>query len=167
MKTTRITHKNADRLLEKYYDGLTTTEEERYLQQFLLQDNLPARYIPDKAILGYFAANKTHAPERTINEASIIPLRHRKRWLYPSLIGSGAVAAMLTLLFTFNYLTQPSTENYAYVHGERITDKALLTTTMQSSIDVLGASSEEVDASAALLGTEEDILIEQLQLLHE
>ena len=52
MKTTQIPQKEADRLLEKYYDGLTTTAEERLLQQFLLQDNLPTRYDPDKAILG-------------------------------------------------------------------------------------------------------------------
>lgn len=166
MKTTQIPQKEADRLLEKYYDGLTTTAEERLLQQFLLQDNLPTRYDPDKAILGYFAANKTHTTERSTTPTATLPLRQRKRWLYPLLIGSGAVAAMLTFLFTFNYLTHPSTDNYAYVHGEKVTDAALLAATMQSSIDILGSSSEDVDASVALLDTERDLLNEQLQLFY-
>lgn len=165
MKTTRITPKEADRLLERYYDGLTTTAEEKSLQLFLTQANLPQRFDPDKAILGYFASNKTHTPEQVSGELNTLPLRPRKRWLYPSLIASGAVAAMLTLLFTFNYLTNPSTENYAYINGERITDNARLLASMQSSIEVLGTATEDIDATAALLGTEEDILNEQLRLL--
>ncbi len=167
MNTIRITPKKADRLLERYYDGLTTTAEERSLQLFLTQDNLPPRFDPDKAILGYFRANKTHALEPASGETNDLPLRHRKRWLYPSLIGSGAVAALFTLLFTFNYLTHPSTDNYAYIHGKRVTDKVLLVSSMQSSLDMLGEATAEIDASAALLGTEKDILNEQLQLLIE
>lgn len=166
MKTTRITPKEADRLLEKYYDGLTTTIEERLLQSFLTRDDLPPRYDPDKAILGYFAANKTHASEPRILEPTTLSIKPRKNWLYPSLIGSGAVAAMLTLLFTFNYLASPTSENYAYIHGERVTDKVLLTATMQTSIDQLGSVSDEVDASTALLDTERDLLNEQLQLFY-
>lgn len=164
MKTKRINAREADSLLEKYYDGLTTKAEEQLLQQFLQQDGLSAKYDPDKAILGYFAANKTHGSVQTGQPAATLPISPRKRWLYPSLIGSGAVAATLALLFTFSGLTQATAGNYAYIHGKRVTDKEQLTLTVQSTIDLLGTPSDEVEASVSLLDTERDLLQEQLQV---
>ena len=39
-----------DRLIEKYYEGMTSVEEEKRLQAFLSRTGLPEKYAPEQAI---------------------------------------------------------------------------------------------------------------------
>ena len=49
-KQTTISAAEADALLEKYYEGFTSAEEERLLHLFLSQPGLPERYEADRAM---------------------------------------------------------------------------------------------------------------------
>ena len=48
----------ADGLIEKYYDGLTSVAEEKELRSFLSQPNLPEQYKVERDILGFFEEKK-------------------------------------------------------------------------------------------------------------
>lgn len=60
-----------DILLSKYYDGLTTEEEERVLVELFSGSDIPEGYEAEKAIFGYFLSSKD-VPEPSIDYESRI-----------------------------------------------------------------------------------------------
>ena len=66
-----ISIQEAEVLLEKYYDGLTSKEEERLLHDFLAREDVPARFHAEKAMFGYFD-NQKKAIDETIDNLQIL-----------------------------------------------------------------------------------------------
>jgi len=149
----KITTREADLLLEKYYEGLTTVADERLLREFLSQANLPARFNADKDIMRYFA---------TQHQSAKAPVR--KGLLISYFRWPGIAAAMLVALFTFNYLMNPGHGNYAYINGEKITDTELVNASALASIHELSSAPDEVAVSAGLLSDDQKLLEKQLSL---
>ena len=145
LKPTRLmSFDEADRLIERYYDGITSGEEEKRLQAFLSQARLPERYAPEQAIFGYFGSQKT-----------------QKSVLLRSVLGwaSGA-AALLVLAIGIQLLLQPaSAANYAYVDGHKITNMKAVKTQALSSIENVTNGDNEVKQS--LDNVSDQRLIEQ------
>jgi len=101
-----ITIEQAEVLLDKYYEGFTSVEEEKLLQAFLSQKNLPGQFDADKAMLSYFASQKKKS------KVQIIPLI---RW-------SSIAAAVIIGILIVNFLSSGKSESYAYIDGKKITD---------------------------------------------
>ena len=106
----RMKHKmsfaEADRLIERYYDGLTTGAEEKRLAEFLSQTNLPERYEPERAIFGYYKQKK-----------------RKSHFVFPSYARWARVAAaMVLVIFAVQISVTRTNRDYAYVNGEKITD---------------------------------------------
>lgn len=101
-----LSYDKADLLLERYYEGLTSAEEEEQLHRFLAQEHLPERYAPDQALFGYFRTKK-HKPQHQ--------LHMYLRWT--------AVAAVVAFgLFSVQLFVEQDYQNYAYVDGVRTTN---------------------------------------------
>ena len=129
-------------LLDKYYEGYTTGEEEKLLQSFLSQKNLPEQFEADKAILGYFAAQKKKSKIR------IIPLL---RWT--------SIAASLIIGIIVVYLLFPvKTNSFAYVNGKKVTNMEQVKEQALASIQSWNNSDTNTN-----LDTDE-LIIQQLQL---
>jgi len=103
---TRMTFQKADQLIDKYYEGLTSVEEERQLQAFLCQPDIPEKYKTEQAIFGYFK------PKQKKQHFS---LNTYLRW-------TGVAAVMLTGVFAIQLLLNDSTASYAYIDGNKISD---------------------------------------------
>ena len=127
----KITFKQADKLIEKYYDGFTTVEEEKLLQDFLTQANLPAKYKPEQAIFGYFETKK---------QKPVYKIRPYIRWV-------GAAAAMLVLAVGIQTFTWKNSASYAYVDGVKITNKNEIKTQALASLSNVSADNNEVEQS--------------------
>ena len=98
----------ADKLIEKYYDGLTTAAEEKELRGFLSQTNLPEQYKVERDILGFFEAKKKKQRSRVQS----IPF---KRW-------SSVAAVLIVGVFCIKFYMTAYPSNFAYVDGVKITD---------------------------------------------
>jgi hypothetical protein len=96
----------AEVLLEKYYEGLTSVEEEKQLQRFLSQKHLPERFEADKAILGYFASHKKQG------KIQILPL-----WRWTSIAASVAIGILIV-----HFLMPRKFDSYAYIDGKKVTN---------------------------------------------
>ena len=48
-----LTNEQADLLIERYYEGLTTGQEENQLRAFLSRTDLPEIYRAEQAMFGY------------------------------------------------------------------------------------------------------------------
>ncbi|MEI7504022.1 MAG: hypothetical protein WCJ61_12140 [Paludibacter sp.] len=126
----KINFSEADKLIESYYDGLTSVEEEKQLRNFLSQSNLPERYKPEQAIFGYFVGKKMKVQ---------FSLRPYIRW--------ASVAAVLAFVaVTIHFLSTENLPNYAYVDGKKITDVQLVKNLAETSLKEISDKKEQGNA---------------------
>jgi len=118
----------ADRLIEKYYDGLTTGAEEKQLKKFLMQSGLPERYEPEQAIFGYFE----HKKERT---SFRIP--SYMRW-------AGVAAAIALILLGPQLFVSANQSDYAYINGKKVSDIREIKSQALASLGDISSSNNEV-----------------------
>jgi len=103
----KLTADQADKLIEKYYEGFTSVEEERQLKAFLAQADLPERFKAEQAIFGYFET-KQSKPSFSI--------RPYLRW-------AGVAVIIFVIGLGAQIFKQQNLSDYAYVNGVKITDK--------------------------------------------
>jgi hypothetical protein len=139
----RLSFSKADRLIEKYYDGLTTGAEEKQLKEFLMQPGLPEQYQAEQAIFGYFDHKK---------EKKQISMRSYLRW-----------AAVATVIVAVVYGTQlfvyKSQSNYAYIDGRKVSGMREVKLQAMASLGNISTSNDEVRES--LKSINDDELVEQ------
>ena len=118
----------ADGLIEKYYDGLTSVAEEKELRSFLSQPNLPEQYKVERDILGFFEEKK----KKPKHKVQLIPF---KSW-------SGVAAVLIVGVFCIKFYMTAYPTNFVYVDGEKITDVSQVKQNALASLNDL--SSDEV-----------------------
>jgi len=148
-----ISREKADILLEKYYEGFTSVEEERLLQAFLSQPNLPERYEADRDLLGYFARQKSV----TKPQAVIMPLV--VRW-------TSIAAALAGAFFLVKTFLPDNRSCYAYIDGQKVTNMEVVKAQAMASLHEISSSPDEVKESTKHLDNDE-LVKEQLQLFTE
>ena len=100
-------------LEERYFEGLTTKEEERLLRQFLTTEEAQSEDFEElRAVMGYLAMGKAERKQKQI------PL-----WRSPKVMRWSAAACFLLLAGIGVYHLMPRTTYVAYVDGRRTTDK--------------------------------------------
>jgi hypothetical protein len=147
IKHKAISCKEADKLLEKYYDGLTTGDEERLLKTFLSQRNLSERYVADSAMLGFFAREKTASKPKSL----IIPIT---RW-------TAVAAALIGAIFVIKGMMAEPPRYIAYIDGRKVTDIHLVKQQAMESLRSVAPARDEVQDAVKHLNTE-DIVASQL-----
>ena len=140
-----ITIQEAEVLLEKYYEGITTGKEEKALHTFLSQKNLPEQFEADKAILNYFAS------KRKKSRTQIIPLL---RW-------TSIAASILIGILIFNLQVTGKPDSYAYVDGKKVTNMEQIKEQALASIQTWNNSDHTSNSDA------NDLINQQLQLFIE
>lgn len=143
----KLSFSDADRLIEKYYEGLTTVEEERKLREFLSQSNLPEHYKPEQAIFGYFDHKKQKAPIR------FLPII---RW-------SGAAAVILFTVFSINRYVNENQTNYAFIDGKKITNVQEIKSRALASLSDISSKNNEVEDGLKNMNNKE-LIEEQLDI---
>ncbi|MEI7677586.1 MAG: hypothetical protein WCJ03_12475 [Bacteroidales bacterium] len=136
MNTERI-----DQLLENYFEGQTTVQEEKELQRFFRQNNLPEKYRAEKAMFDYYAAEKARKVKK-------VPF-YRTLW-----VQTVAAAAVIILAFGL-FLQMPqgqaliSGRSYMIKNGKVINDPDLVRKEAIKALDdVTGNSKSKVKTKA-------------------
>ena len=100
-------------LEERYFEGLTTKEEERLLRQSLTTEMAQTEDFEElRAVMGFLAMGKAERKQKQI------PL-----WRSPKVMRWSAAACFLLLAGIGGYHLMPRTTYVAYVDGRRTTDK--------------------------------------------
>lgn len=100
-------------LEERYFEGLTTKEEERLLRQSLTTEMAQTEDFEElRAVMGFLAMGKAERKQKQI------PL-----WRSPKVMRWSAAACFLLLAGIGVYHLMPRTTYVAYVDGRRMTDK--------------------------------------------
>lgn len=117
-------------LIERYYEGLTTVQEEKELHSMLNHPSVAGEYEAERAMLSYFKTEKTTVKTVSFN------------WL-----SKVAVVAVVVVsgFFAVQFLTMPAVASYAYVNGTKITNREQIHTTAMASLANLPSSEELVN----------------------
>lgn len=137
---------NIEELLNKYFEGKTTCDEERELQQFFTQGIVPEHLEVYRPMFAFFKEEKQQQSAAEATPALKLPKPKtplRRRILY----GLSGIAAGLLLLLgvagTIRHFTyQP--ENYVVIDGKQYTDVALVREQALTAFQEVSFSQEEV-----------------------
>lgn len=130
LKRNIISLQEAEKLIERYYEGETSVAEENLLYEYLSRKDIPEKFEAEKAIFSYF---KNEKEKKTI---SLVP--NVVKWV-------ASVAAVVAILFCVLLINKPYTTSYAYVDGKKITDKNEIRTLAQVAIGNLSLEIDEVE----------------------
>lgn len=155
-----LTIKEAETLLEKYYDGETTNDEQKLLQDFLMQVNLPERFTTERALFGYFANEK-----QQLTSTVAVPSNFWLR-LNPMLRWTLAAAILIGGVFILDNRIQAQNRNVAYVDGIRCTDSKKVTALAIESIHQIDLGVDEVAGTVDKMN-DKNLIESQLQLFPE
>ncbi|MDR2086288.1 MAG: hypothetical protein LBP72_03850 [Dysgonamonadaceae bacterium] len=132
------------RLIEKYFEGLTTLEEEQYLREYFQKDTVPAEWEMDKAMFQFFAS------EREAGKAKVLPKKTtRKIYLRWASVAAAACLLLYTgVKFTLdNYQTQEI--SCAYIDGKTCTNPELIQLEALKTLESLSQNNKTVFAAQA------------------
>lgn len=89
---------NIKQLLEKYFEGETSLQEEKELKNYFSSENIASELMPYKSMFGYFSNEKTTESKK---EIVLEKKSNSRKWL-------GMVASIVILLgIGFTFLKQP------------------------------------------------------------
>lgn len=142
----KLSAREADRLIEKYYDGLTTVEEERKLHAFLSQPSLPEKYDAERAMFGFFKTKKTVSKR-------LFPIY--LRWV-------AMIAIVFAAASTFQTINTNQQTNYAFVNGEKITNTTKIKAIALNSIQEISSTNTEIEEGLKALNSNK-LINEQLE----
>jgi hypothetical protein len=147
MKPEKYTDQYWEMLIQRYFEAETTEAEENELRSFLsTSPDLDSRYDEVRAVMGYLAVGRSLNKKKMARRPSrmIRTMRH---------VGVAASLALMIGFVSFYWSDLISErESYvAYVDGNKITDRAIVSQLMQESFAGVGIEEAESDAEAQLL----------------
>jgi len=137
----KISVSEADRLIEKYYEGLTSVKEEKRISEFLLQEDLPERYAVEKDIFGYFGQKK---------QKKVFSISPFIRW-------TGVAAGIISVVFCLHVLINAHSTNYACIDGVKTTNMTEIKTQALASLSGMSSKTNEVEEGFKNLDNHESV----------
>ncbi len=148
-------------LLDRFFDGDTTLDEERTLYEYFAEEQLPADMLPLREMFMALAGMKIKPEELRDDVASPAPpsAGHDKRWsLRPATIAKIAAGLVLPLALGI-YLWAYDSANYCegYFYSSHTTDSELVMDEVESVLAAIDSDEEtQVDHQLKMIfGIEE------------
>lgn len=134
---------NIEELLNKYFEGETSCDEERELRRFFTRGIVPEHLEMYRPLFAFLEAEKQQV-QATVEEAA--PKRKtplRRRILYGL---SGMAAGLVLLLGVAGIIRHfnPQPENYVIIDGKQYTDAKLVQEQALAAFQEVSFSQEEV-----------------------
>ncbi|MDR1984603.1 MAG: hypothetical protein LBQ28_07260 [Prevotellaceae bacterium] len=124
-------------LLDLYFAGATTTEQEQELKKYFASQNIAAEHKIYRQLFETFAAEKSEKyPE---NLPKIKNQSEHKKQFTMSIISTAIAASILLMIGIFHTNAE---ESYVIIHGKRINDETLALQTAQSALYKISANLE-------------------------
>ena len=125
-------------LLQRYFDGATSLNEERELQRYFAGKDIPGSLKPYQHIFAYFAQERAVEPPALKTPARTI----RLNWTIVT-----GIAASIAILFLVN-LPKTQADMYAYyVDGQRVYNEAAALESADDKLQLLAASMQKAQNS--------------------
>lgn len=132
-----------EQLIERYFDGLTTVEEETALRACLARCPWHSESIEDaQVVMGYFAAlskDQRHSAARTTRQRI-------------AGIAASIVVVLSVAVFALWHQWQPMDECVAYVNGQAISNDREVMALVENDLSSIGNASQGMTAQLSSVG---------------
>ncbi len=132
-----------EQLIERYFDGLTTVEEETALRACLARCPWHSESIEDaQVVMGYFAAlskDQRHSAARTTRQRI-------------AGIAASIVILLSVAVFALWHQWQPMDECVAYVNGQAISNDREVMALVENDLSSIGNASQGMTAQLSSVG---------------
>ena len=128
-------------LLQRYFDGATSLDEERELQRFFSGGNIPDALKAYQPLFAYFAE------ERAVDPPARKPAARRIRLNLSIITG---IAASIAILFVVGLPKMQSDKYIYYVDGQRIYDETAAIAMAENKLQLLAMSMQKANSSMAV-----------------
>ena len=136
--------KDIEELLNKYFEGETTCEEERELRRFFTEGLVPEHLQMYRPMFAFFEAEHTQYVQASATTRSE---KKNKTFRYYLTYSLGTVAATLLLVLgvsgVYRHLS-PASSSYVIIDGKQYTDAALIREQAKAAFRDVSFSEEEV-----------------------
>lgn len=131
--------KDIDEIIERYFDGETSLEEEKLLRDYFLRQNIDERHKIYAPMFNFFTEER--------KDVTIVK-KNRKISLY-TWIGVAASILLLIGVRTFYYapFENGNTKSIVYIDGKKITDITTINSEVLSSIENVSEINEDIISS--------------------
>ena len=143
---------NIEDLLNKYFEGETTSQEEQDLRDFFAKDNVPEHLLSYRAFFGYFeneikSLSTNNTMQNNLPEDLLLPLsdkpKLKRNYILYSLAGIAASVAILIGVFGIMQHLHHSND-FVYIDGICYRDADIVKTQAINSFEEVGFSKEEL-----------------------
>ena len=166
-------NKHIETLLERFFEGQTSNDEERQLYLFFKQEELPDELAQYKQVFKYFEsglANELGVAKETREDTKTrhLPVA-KKRWLVWGSVAASVLIVLFSTLFYFDHIEQadPYAGSYIIRNGVRITDLDLirpeLEAAVQKSLLIEQEAEQLIERLTAIDDSQEVQIMQQLQ----
>ena len=133
------------KLLQQYFDGATSLDEERELQRYFTAGNIPDPLIAYQPLFVFF--DEERAVEPPVHQPATRTIR--LNWAIVA-----GIAASIAILFLVGLpKSQPQHDQYAYyVDGQRIYDETAAMESADNKLQMLASSMQKARSSMAAFG---------------
>jgi hypothetical protein len=122
-------------LLDLYFAGETTTEQENELKKYFASNNVAAEHKVYQPLFGTFEIEKSEKYPENLPKIRKQPVR--RKMLVISIIATVAAASILLMIGIFQ---NKYDDTYVIIHGKRINDRELAIQTAQAKINKVSES---------------------------
>lgn len=131
--------KDIDKILEKYFEGETSLEEEKQLRSYFRRADVAERHEMYKPIFYFFSEERKEVTTEK---------RRRRTPLY-TWIGVAVSIALLIAIRTFYYapLENANTKSMVYIDGKKITDINTINNEALNSIENISEVNGDIISS--------------------
>lgn len=137
------TENNIKHLLERYFEGETSREEEQILRDYFLKESVDSEFLPYKALfasLGKLAGNSLLLKDEFLDfeehnniiETPFHTHKHTKNFYRMGITLAGVAASLILLFFLFK---PGMPANYVMINGVKYTDKETVSKTLETSVE--------------------------------
>jgi len=144
---------NIDELLNKYFEGTTSCEEERELRRFFKEDDVPEHlqmYHPLFAYLTQEAESRTDKEQTDEKAESSLEAVHvpKSPLLHRTLYTLTGIAAGLLLLIGIAPIISlpPTAKNYVIIDGQCYTDEKLIESKALEALQYAGFTDDDLNS---------------------
>ena len=170
-------NKYIETLLERFFEGQTSNEEEKQLYLFFEQEEIPDELKQYKQVIKYFESGladeledtkETHKDTNFRREAKHLSIV-KKWWLVCGSVAASILIILFSKLFFFDNIesTDPYQGSYIIRNGVRITDLALikpeLDAAIQKSLLIEQEAEQLIERLTAMDENPEQQIMQQLQ----
>ncbi len=130
-----------DELLDKYFEGGTSCEEEREIRRFFAQEEVPGHLEMYRPLFAYLA-QEIKAGQETSRK--IVPPERKKHIRLFRTLGSIAAGVLLLAGIAQIVSVSYSPENYVIIDGKRYTDERLVQAKALEALQNAGFTDEDL-----------------------